>query len=83
MSIIYPRGSIITKKDDDRKFCIKNTLENEYECIVFPFGVSKDNDNIKIMFNDVDKLYFFGYTNKDYKKELKERMLKKINKEEW
>ena len=78
MSIFYPKGSIITKKNDDRKFCIKNILEKGYECIVFPFGISKENEKIIIDFNDVDKLYFFGYINKEFKKELEERMLKKI-----
>ena len=80
MNVIYPKGSIITRKNDETKYCIINITDEEYECVQFPFGMILEKQKIPIKFDEVKELYFFGYHSKEYDEQLNKYISKKLNK---
>ncbi len=78
MNIRYPKGSIITKKDDPKKYCILKAKKDTYECVVYPIGKITSNSNIIIPFTEVDKIFFWGKLFDDQKKTMKEEIFKEL-----
>lgn len=75
MEMIYPKGSIITKKEDNKEYCIVKIKEESYDCILYPPGISLTTNHYDIHFNEVDKLLFWGYIDNEIKEELKNKYL--------
>ena len=70
IKIIYPKGSIITKKDNKNKYCITNIKEDGYETVIYPIGTQKAGETFHIAFEEVDSIFFWGYMDDNYKKEI-------------
>jgi len=80
MKIIYPKGSIITKKEDKNNYCIVKENENDYECVLYPIGAHSANKNIIIKKDEVDEIKFWGYTDNEIKEELKDKYIEVLKK---
>ena len=80
MNIIYPVGSIITMKKDQKKYCITKICEDYYEAYFYPFGKIEKSDKVIIPFSEVDKIFFFGKLFDDQKELMEKRMFDKIRK---
>ena len=75
MNNIYPKGSIITKVNDTNKYCIVSIQNDSYDCIIFPFGMTLENEKITIPFEKVDKIFHFGYKTEEYNKDINKKIL--------
>ncbi len=75
MKIIYPNGSIISKKEDNNKYCIINVKNDSYSCILYPYGITNYQSIINVKFDEVNELLFLGHKNKKYENTLKNRLL--------
>ena len=69
--IIYPKGSIICKKDDVNQYCIVDINNDGYEVINYPFGVQGLGNKNIIKYEEVGSLFFWGYMGEEYKKKIK------------
>ncbi len=82
INTIYPRGSLISKKNDDRKYCIIKNNGDSYDCILYPFGISDYGSIIKIQYNEIDHIYFMGYIDEQKIKTYRKKVIQKILYEE-
>ena len=80
MKIIYPKGSIITKKNDKNNYCIIKENEDNYECVLYPIGVQSTSSNIIIKKDEVDEIKFWGYIDNETKEELKDKYIEVLKK---
>jgi len=81
--VIYPKGSIIGKKGDNKQYCIVDIKNNGYEVINYPFGAQMLNEVDFIENDDVGSLFFWGYMGEEYKEKIiemyKEEILGDLN----
>ena len=70
MKIIYPKGSIIGQKKDNQKYCIIDINENGYEVVLYPVGMTFAGEHKHIDYDDVEKLYFWGFMDENYKQDI-------------
>lgn len=79
MKKLYPKGSIITKKGEENKmYCIVKKTKDAYECVQYPMGKILPTEYIKIPFDDVSEIYFWGKIFEDEKQEIKNKKLEEL-----
>ncbi len=67
--VIYPKGSIISIFDDNKRYCIVDITKDGYDLVIYPFGVlGFEGDYKHVDFEMVDKILFWGYMGKEYEK---------------
>ena len=77
MGVIYPAGSIIGRKKDNKKFCIIEIAKDGYYVADYPIGVQLVGQKEFLKDDEVGSLFFWGYMNENYKKELFQLLTKK------
>lgn len=80
MKNLYPKGSIITRKgeNEEKMYCIVKSSENAYECVQYPMGKILPTEYIKIPFDEVEGIFFWGKLFEDQKQELRNKKLEEL-----